>query len=399
MATLTLDASQPYTIKYTISDMMSEYVFSAVVQLFHQGSLSPIKVYTHQAIDTAYTESIIGEFIGLKPDEVYTVNSRVYNQQGQETSNRTQDIRTISIDINPNPYSKHSVIISTKNTYDEWGLIPTERPTVRPAEVKSSYVELPGSSESIDYTEILTGMVHYGQRTGTWVFYFDTEAPKFRTGKYLELKMNGRLWAYIYSELLNYTHGKVHSIVLEDEPDVVYTGRLTITGFDASSRFSRVSINYNIDPPEREIPDTLFVKLMKQSADKWNSLTNGNVDYNLRPVIPGYQMINAGWEEFDGDYATTYSSLYTEYGDYIISLTPILNNGTILSPSQLDAYAQNLNTFGDPEALLSSDNYGILIDYKAGEYDPDWWITHEQSLQYYKDQHLRAWKYIHNIKE
>ena len=35
----------------------------------------------------------------------------------------------------------HSIIISGKNTYDEWGLVPMSRPVVNPPTVKTTYVD------------------------------------------------------------------------------------------------------------------------------------------------------------------------------------------------------------------------------------------------------------------
>lgn len=390
MATLTLDASVPYTIKYEISNMTSEYVFSAVVQLKHTGSASIIKVNSHQAINVAFDTNIKGEFIGLMPNTSYTVTSRVYNQQGQETSNQTQTITTCPVEIDADPYCKHSVIISTKNTYDEWGLIPTERPTVKPAEAKVSYGELPGSSESVDYTEMLTGRVAYGQRVGTWTFYFDPDAPKFRSGIYLELKNRGRLWAKIYSDLLNYTHGITHSIVLEDNPDIVYTGRLTVSKWDSSSIFSRISINYNIDPPERDVTDTLYIKLMAQNARYWNAKVNGNINYATWPMKTKSEMAAAGWT-VEEDYLKVLHFVFNTAGTFSIMVSPILQSGTVLSTSAMQTAVASLNVFGTAEQLKASDTYGILVAYKTG-YDVNEWNALKASLQYYEDQYLRSWK-------
>ena len=101
-------------------------------------------------------------------------------------------------------------------------------------------------------TQSLTGKIARGQSEGSWSFYFDPEKwPAAQTGKLLERKLKGTLWSYVYSSLLDYAHGKKHSIVLEDEPTKVYTGRLSISNWSSNGKFSQVTINYNIDPPVR----------------------------------------------------------------------------------------------------------------------------------------------------
>ena len=141
----------------------------------------------------------------------------------------------------------HSINISGKNTYTEWGLIPTERPVVSPPQVKSTFVDLPSSNESIDYTEMLTGEVHYGQSTGSWSFYFDPEWPNGLTDANRALTYSGKLWTKVYSSLLNYVHGKQHQIVFEDEPNRIYIGRLSVSNWQSSKPFSVIMISYNIN--------------------------------------------------------------------------------------------------------------------------------------------------------
>lgn len=143
----------------------------------------------------------------------------------------------------------HSVIISDKNTYDEWGLIPVERPIVNPPPVKTSMVDIPGSSESVDFTDTLTGKIQYGQRSGSWTFYFDPDWVGDGSMSNIQRRLNGTLWIKVYSSLMNYVHGKLHQVVLEDVPDETYSGRLTVSDWSSSGKFSQVTISYYFDPP------------------------------------------------------------------------------------------------------------------------------------------------------
>ncbi len=126
----------------------------------------------------------------------------------------------------------HSLIISGKNTYEEWGLVPTSRPLVNPPEVKTTYVDLPASHGILDYTDLLLGETPFGRREGSWEF---AVRP-------------GDSWVDVYSSLLNYLHGKEHYVILEDEPDYQYRGRLTVKSWKSEREYSKVTIDYNLDP-------------------------------------------------------------------------------------------------------------------------------------------------------
>jgi hypothetical protein len=64
----------------------------------------------------------------------------------------------------------HSIIVSGRDLYREWGLIPTSRPVINPPEVKTTYVDLPASDGGLDYTDIMLGRPPYGYRKGSWEF-------------------------------------------------------------------------------------------------------------------------------------------------------------------------------------------------------------------------------------
>ena len=145
----------------------------------------------------------------------------------------------------------HSLIISGKNTYDEWKMVPTTRPVVNPPEVKTSYVDLPSSHGQLDYTHYLLGEVPFGQRTGSWEFVLKP----------------GVSWAIVYSSILNYLHGVRHTVILEDNPAFQYVGRLSVNEWRSDPERSLLTIDYNLDP----------FKYSTQSADwLWNDLF---VDY------------------------------------------------------------------------------------------------------------------------
>ena len=168
----------------------------------------------------------------------------------------------------------HSLIISGKNTYDEWGMIPTSRPVVNPPAVKTSYVDLPSSHGQLDYTHYLLGEVPYGQRTGAWEF----------------MLRPGRSWARVYSDIMNYLHGVRHTVILEDNPAFQYVGRLSVNEWCSDQNQSLITIDYNLDP---------FKYSTEDSADSnwlWNDLFVDNIRYGTFNVsgTKHRNLINSG---------------------------------------------------------------------------------------------------------
>ena len=151
----------------------------------------------------------------------------------------------------------HSLIISGKNTFEEWGMVPTTRPVINPPSVKTSYVDLPSTHGQLDYTHYLLGEVPYGQRTGSWEF-------RLRPG---------RRWASVYSEIMNFLHGERHTVILEDNPGFQYVGRLSVNQWRSDPAQSLITIDYNLDP----------FKYSTESSDEtdwlWNDLFVDNIRY------------------------------------------------------------------------------------------------------------------------
>ena len=100
----------------------------------------------------------------------------------------------------------------SSNTWDDWHLIPSSRPTISHPEVVTNYVTVPGLSGSIDLTEYLTSGPVYNDRTGSFDFYV----------------MNGfESWLTIRQKIVEAVHGKRIKMVFEDDPLYYYEGRFT----------------------------------------------------------------------------------------------------------------------------------------------------------------------------
>ena len=120
-----------------------------------------------------------------------------------------------------------------KNTWDNWRLIPTAKPSFPMPEFQTNYVDIPGRSGSIDMSTYLTGQPVYSDRTGTFDFYaVDTEID----------------WDVRCAEIGQFLHGQQLTVILEDDPMYYYTGRFTVSGKKTDGNFPVISFNYRVQP-------------------------------------------------------------------------------------------------------------------------------------------------------
>lgn len=170
----------------------------------------------------------------------------------------------------------HSLIISGRNTFTEWGMVPTSRPVVNPPEVKTTYVNLPASNGVLDYSDLLMGTVPYGQREGSWEFALRP----------------GRTWATVYSSIMNYLHGRRHTVILEDDPAFQYSGRLSVNAWKSDPKYSLITIDYNLDPFKQSIVSS------DENDWYWDDLFDLTIRYG-RFIVEGTKyrnFINEGME-------------------------------------------------------------------------------------------------------
>ena len=131
----------------------------------------------------------------------------------------------------------NGVIFNDKHTYRDWGLILRSRPMVSPPTPKMKIIQVPGSDRIIDLTETLTGQVHYEPRT--IVFEFVSGAPRERLDS-------------LHSDILTYMHGKTVKIIMDDDPNWYYTGRVYVGDLEADKRTATLTMTATVEPYKRE---------------------------------------------------------------------------------------------------------------------------------------------------
>lgn len=246
------------------------------------------------------------------------------------------------------------------NTWKDWCLIPTERPSIAPPEVKTEYVDIPGANGSLDYTEVLAGEVRYGNRTGSWEFIVDDT--------------NSGKWYSLYDDIRTLIHGKKFNCTLQEQPNYVYTGRLSVGQWKTGEQYSTITIEYNFEP----------FKIVKEGTIEdwlWDDLTFDNNIYTIyygRFAVSGSLLRNF----FNSLNKTVEVSLTLSdsmsvalgqivhddyYGDQFIPMPgyPItLSSGTtehtgiMLAPATSDLEGNNI--------LLFTGNGSVTVSYERG---------------------------------
>ena len=126
------------------------------------------------------------------------------------------------------------------HSFRQLGLYPKSKPAISSPEVQEHYIEVPGRNGLLDYTETLTDDVRYYNREGVFEFV--------QTG-------GRKKWDATYHKLKNELHGKCKRIIIDEEPDGYYYGRLTVETpkYDDKRGLATFTIKANLEPYKRSI--------------------------------------------------------------------------------------------------------------------------------------------------
>lgn len=137
----------------------------------------------------------------------------------------------------------HSITFGDKNTWDDWHLVPTSRPLFKPPPPKVKTLDIPGGDSLVDLSTSLTGYPVYSNREGSVEFMAE----------------NGfRPWSDLYSDIMDYLHGRTMRAILEDDPEYFYEGRFAVNEWKSEKDCSKIVIDYSVRPYKRFIRSSLY---------------------------------------------------------------------------------------------------------------------------------------------
>lgn len=138
-------------------------------------------------------------------------------------------------DLNTGGFTETStgLLLNGVNTWDEWHLIPSSRPTIAMPGVSEKYIEIPGRDGSIDLSDWLAGRPIYGDRQGSLEFYHQNGYED---------------WETVRRAMAHYFHGRTLKMILEDDPAYYYEGRFKLNEWKSEASHSKVVIDYHLKP-------------------------------------------------------------------------------------------------------------------------------------------------------
>jgi len=139
---------------------------------------------------------------------------------------------------------EHSIIfcppdsLEGVNTWDDWHLIPTSRPTMPTPGAQTKYVEIPGMDGSYDISDYLASDIKFSDRSGNFEFVVDNGHEN---------------WLTIYRNILTYLHGQRLRMILTDDPLWYWEGRFSLNEWRSEPARSKISIDFRVNPFKRSI--------------------------------------------------------------------------------------------------------------------------------------------------
>lgn len=136
---------------------------------------------------------------------------------------------------------EHSVIFINKDnvqkhSYEDWCLIPSGRPTIVPPTPQEFTVEIPGRSGKVDFGDAIHTHPIYNNRQGSLEFILDHDSENYYN------------WSTSYSEIMRFLQGFWIKVILTDDPDWYYQGRLSVNEFKSNADWSTITIDYDLQP-------------------------------------------------------------------------------------------------------------------------------------------------------
>lgn len=154
---------------------------------------------------------------------------------------------------------EHSVTFTkdgvSKNTWNDWGLIPSSRPSEPVNGIWSRNVSVDGVNgqedlvrmqpyHAVNSYSLLNDAIANDNPSGIQSEnHYSLFLPSQGSLAYLIADQNHSFFAK-QQEILNFLHNRTMTMKFNDDPSKTYTVRTTVESFESGAKYSSVSINY-----------------------------------------------------------------------------------------------------------------------------------------------------------
>lgn len=200
----------------------------------------------------------------------------------------------------------HSLIFTdqktgeAKNTWDDWHLVPSSRPSFAMPKLKSYTQDIPGANGKIDLSSSLTGYESYDNRTDSIEFIVMNQNLDTSLGDRYGYLTGTNGWTAAKSNISNFIHGKQMKVECEDTPHWYFLGRVSVNEWKSSEKYSTITLDYDLEPFKYSISDsgdqwlwdpfnfeTGVIKTYNEDSMKFNASGNSfDVIGTIIPVMP-----------------------------------------------------------------------------------------------------------------
>lgn len=189
------------------------------------------------------------------------------------------------------------------HSWDDFSLILNGKEIEAPSP-KVETVDIPGGDGVLDYTEYFGGVKYNNRKLK---FNFSTIVSQ---SEFLDL----------FSAIQNAIHGQKMKIILDDDPDFYYFGRVTVDSWKADKNVGKITIECDCEPYKYKLNKTTVTNVVTDSAE----LTFAN---SRKPAVPAITLTAAAQISFSGStYAlgagtTTSGEIVFSQGNNVLTIT------------------------------------------------------------------------------
>jgi len=188
------------------------------------------------------------------------------------------------------------------HSYDDLHLILSKKEIGSP-EIKKNEIDVPGADGVLDNTD-----------------YFGDTKYSNRPLKFEFSVINQDNFLTHYSEVLDKLHGRKMVIILDEEPDFYYTGRLSVSPFTNEKGIGYISIECDCEPYKKKIDETVVAKAVTTST----SIILANSRQRVVPLITTDAQFTIAFDGYSGTFNAgtfTIPELELNEGNNIINVT------------------------------------------------------------------------------